>query len=202
MLSEVAAKGKNVTGLEVGDRVYPYPTLAAGDSSRVGTVRGFSEFVLVPDCQVGRPRKASELGFETCISGTEDLAAKAAEVFGSARTISGPTADIDIFIEATGVDALVDTYLTMGKVFSRMVVVGVHQTPHPIDPAKLACSQHSVIGSGGCQPEDVATVMEILESGGFDIESINTHEFPQDEIVKAIETADDVHTALNAVVKY
>ncbi|MBE4741141.1 MULTISPECIES: hypothetical protein [Streptomyces] len=74
-------------------------------------------------------------------------------------------------------DALVDTYLTM-------------------------CSQQSVIGSGDYQLEDVATVMEIMESGRFDIESINTHEFPQDEIVRAIETAGDVHTALNVVVKY
>lgn len=99
-------------------------------------------------------------------------------------------------------DALVDTYLTMGKVFSRMVVVGVHRTPHPIDLARPAYSQHSVIGSGGYQPEDVATVMDIMESGRFDIESIITHEFPQDEIVKAIETAGDLHTALNIVVKY
>lgn len=63
-------------------------------------------------------------------------------------------------------DALVDTYLTMGKVFSRMVVVGVHRTPHPIDLARPAYSQHSVIGSGGYQSDDVATVMDIMESGG------------------------------------
>ncbi|MBD9726568.1 zinc-binding dehydrogenase [Streptomyces caniscabiei] len=162
---------------------------------------GCSQVMLV-DLSDFRLRKASELGFDTCNSGTEDLAAKAAEVFGPARTISGPTADIDIFIEATGVDALVDTYLSMGKLFSRMVVVGVHQDPHPIDLAKLAYSQHSAIGSGGHQPEDVVTVMEIMESGRFDIESIITHEFPLDEIVKAIETAGDVHTALNVVVKY
>ncbi|MEW2397234.1 zinc-binding dehydrogenase [Streptomyces sp. NPDC046862] len=273
MVSEVAAKGKNVTGLEVGDRVYPYPVLAAGDSSRAGTLGGFSEYILVPDCEVGkqvhpvsdkittktagliepftvathaarragpkkgenalvfgagtigiaaaialkhfgcatvmladlsdfRLRKAAELGFETCNSGTQDLAAKSAEVFGPARTISGSTADIDIFIEATGAGAPVDTYLSMGKVFSRMVVVGVHQTPRPIDLAKLAYSQHSVIGSGGYQPEDVHTVMQIMESGTFDIESIITHEFQQADIVRAIETAHDVNSALNVVIKY
>ncbi|MER7693692.1 zinc-binding dehydrogenase [Streptomyces sp. NPDC097610] len=273
MVSEVAAKGKDVTGLEVGDRVYPYPVLAAGDSSRAGTLGGFSEYILVPDCEVGRQvypvprsistktagliepftvathaarraapkagesalvfgagtigiaaavalkhfgcgkvmlvdlsdfrlRKAAELGFETCNSATQDLAARAAEVFGPARTISGPTADIDIFIEATGVNALVDTYLSMGKIFSRMVVVGVHQTPHPIDLAKLAYSQHSVIGSGGYQPEDVHTVMEIMESGAFDIESVITHEFRQADIVTAIETAGDVDSALNVMIKY
>lgn len=54
MVSEVAAKGRNVTGLEVGDRVYSYPALAAGDSSRAGMLGGFSEFILVPHCQVGR----------------------------------------------------------------------------------------------------------------------------------------------------
>lgn len=31
----------------VGDRVYPYPILAAG-------LGGFSEYILVPDCEVGQ----------------------------------------------------------------------------------------------------------------------------------------------------
>ncbi|MEV1025293.1 zinc-binding dehydrogenase [Streptomyces sp. NPDC050264] len=273
MVSEVAVKGKNVTGLEVGDRVYPYPALAAGDSSRAGTLGGFSEYILVPNCEVGRQvypvstkvssrtaaliepftvathaarrsnpkagetavvfgagtigmgvaialryfgcstvmvvdisdfrlRKAADLGFATCNSAKQDLGAKAREVFGTARSLSGHTADVDIFVEATGVNAPIDTYQVMGKLFSRLVVVGVHHTPYPVDFASLAYAQHSIIGSGGYLPEDVDTVMDIMESGDFDIESIITHEFPQHEIVRAIETASATDGALNVVIKY
>ncbi len=53
VVSEVAAVGCEVTGLEVGERVYPYPLLAKGDPGRAGCIGGFSEYILVPDCRVG-----------------------------------------------------------------------------------------------------------------------------------------------------
>lgn len=53
VVSEVAFVGKNVTGLQVGQRVYPYPLLATGDPRRAGMLGGFSEFILVPVCEVG-----------------------------------------------------------------------------------------------------------------------------------------------------
>lgn len=149
-----------------------------------------------------RLQKAAGLGFETCNSSRESLQDKAVQLFGEAPALRGVTANVDIFIEAAGADSLIDTFQSLGKIGSRMVVVGVHSTPRPIDMASLCYSQHSIIGSGGYFPEDVKSVMEIMERGEFNIESIVTHEFPQDEIVKAIETAGDVNQALNVVIKY
>ena len=40
VVSEVAAVGRSVKGVEVGQRVYPYPLLARGDTSRAGTLWG------------------------------------------------------------------------------------------------------------------------------------------------------------------
>lgn len=273
VVSEVAAVGRSVKGVEVGQRVYPYPLLARGDTSRAGTLGGFSEYILVPNCELNRQvyavsdkissktasliepftvahrtagraqpqlgetavvfgagtigigtaislrdlgcsnvlvvdlsdfrlQKAAGLGFETCNSSRESLQDKAVQLFGEAPTLRGVTANVDIFIEAAGADSLIDTFQSLGKIGSRMVVVGVHSTPRPIDMAALCYSQHSIIGSGGYFPEDVKSVMEIMERGEFNIESIVTHEFPQDEIVKAIETAGDVNQALNVVIKY
>jgi threonine dehydrogenase-like Zn-dependent dehydrogenase len=54
VISEVVAKGALVHGLEVGDRVYPYPLLAKGDTSRAGTLGGFSEYMLIPNAEIGR----------------------------------------------------------------------------------------------------------------------------------------------------
>ncbi len=51
MVSEVVRTGKNVRGIYVGDRVYPYPRLAKGDPRRAGTVGGFSEYVLIPNAK-------------------------------------------------------------------------------------------------------------------------------------------------------
>ncbi|MCZ0990957.1 hypothetical protein [Streptomyces diastatochromogenes] len=66
----------------------------------------------------------------------------------------------------------------------------------------LAYAHQDLIGSGGYTPDDVRTVMDIMESKAFDIESVITHEFPQDRIVEAITTAGDTHNALNVVIKY
>ena len=47
-VSRVAAIGKNVTNFTVGERVYPYPLFAKGDTRRAGTIGGFSEYFFAP----------------------------------------------------------------------------------------------------------------------------------------------------------
>lgn len=54
MVSEVVQVGKNVKDIFIGDRVYPYPRLAKGDSKRAGTVGGFSEYVLIPNAELNK----------------------------------------------------------------------------------------------------------------------------------------------------
>lgn len=47
-VSRIVEVGKNVTEFKVGERVYPYPLFAKNDTSRAGTIGGFSEYILVP----------------------------------------------------------------------------------------------------------------------------------------------------------
>ncbi|MGN1195479.1 MAG: zinc-binding dehydrogenase [Acutalibacteraceae bacterium] len=52
-VSRVVAVGKNVTQFKVGQRVYPYPLFARGDTKRAGTIGGFSEYIPVPEAKTG-----------------------------------------------------------------------------------------------------------------------------------------------------
>lgn len=268
MISRVAAVGRNVTDFHVGQRVYPYPLLARGDTARAGTLGGFSEYILVPRPRPGvelypvgdaisdkagaliepltvamhaakqgqpkpgesavvwgagtigigvavglrrlgvervliadlsdlRRRIAAGLGFDTVDPESTDLVTAASELFGTAPSLTGTTADVDLFVDAAGADSLISTFQDIGKITSRLVVVAVHADPIAVDFSRLAYASQRISGSGGYAPEDVHDVLALLESGEVDIESIVTHEFPLEQIVTAIETASDASTALN-----
>ncbi|MDO4475073.1 MAG: alcohol dehydrogenase catalytic domain-containing protein [Eubacteriales bacterium] len=50
-ISRVVKVGKDVTDFTVGERVYPYPRYAKGDTKRAGTIGGFSEYILIPNAK-------------------------------------------------------------------------------------------------------------------------------------------------------
>lgn len=50
-ISKVVAVGEKVTDFKVGERVYPYPRYAKGDTKRAGTIGGFSEYILIPNAK-------------------------------------------------------------------------------------------------------------------------------------------------------
>lgn len=273
MVSEVAEVGKNVKGIVPGMIVYPYPRLAKGDPRRAGTVGGFSEYVLIPNAELGkqvyeipadipvreacliepftvgfraarraepkpgenaivfgagtigiataiglrffgchevmlcdhsdfRLEKAKALGFSVCNNGREDLKEAAMAVFGSAPSRFGATANAAIYVDAAGAEPILDLYQSMGKIESRMVVVAVRAGKRPVDVLEMTYSQHALIGSGGYTPEDVRDVLTVMSQKKWDIESIITDEFPQDQLPLAIERAADVDHALNVVIRY
>jgi len=52
-ISEVVEIGKNVKGLTLGDHVFPNYDKALRDPRRMATVGGFSEYIRIPQCEVG-----------------------------------------------------------------------------------------------------------------------------------------------------
>lgn len=51
-VSEVVEIGKKITDVRLGDRIYPYPLYAKNDTSRAGTLGGFSEYMLLPEAKI------------------------------------------------------------------------------------------------------------------------------------------------------
>jgi 2-desacetyl-2-hydroxyethyl bacteriochlorophyllide A dehydrogenase len=52
-IAEVVQLGKNVKGLKLGDHVFPNQGKALRDMRRMATVGGFSEYIHIPQCEVG-----------------------------------------------------------------------------------------------------------------------------------------------------
>ena len=158
--------------------------------------------VLVCDHSDFRLEKARHLGFATCNNGREDLKQAATALFGTAMSAHGETCNADIYLDAAGADGILDTYLALGKVDSRLVVVAVKAGLRPVDVLAMTYGQLALIGSGGYNPEDVRDVLAIMESGRWDIESIITQEYPWEQLPQAIEKASQVDEALNVVIRY
>ncbi len=272
-VSEVVAVGKNVVEFQVGDRIYPYPRYAKGDTKRAGTIGGFSEYILIPDAKLNHslyfvPEKiedkvasliepftvgcraarrsqpkagetavvfgcgtigiaaaialkyfglekvmlcdlseyrlsiARELGFEVCHTQFEDYDCKSREYFGTAPSLFGETANIDIMIDAAGAEAILTTFMEKGKIESRFVAVAVNNAIRDLDLLHLTYSQKSIIGSGGYMPEDVQDVMRIMESNRWDLKKIITHEYPLDDLEQAIRMAANTEEAFNVIIDF
>ena len=50
-VSRIVAVGDDVTEFSIGERVYPYPRFATGDTKRAGTIGGFSDYIKIPDAK-------------------------------------------------------------------------------------------------------------------------------------------------------
>ena len=64
-VSIIAEVGRNVTEFKVGQRVYPYPRYAKGDTRKAGIIGGFSEYIHIPSARLNHslyfvPEKISD----------------------------------------------------------------------------------------------------------------------------------------------
>lgn len=160
------------------------------------------ERVMVCDRSDFRLAAAERLGFAVCNNDRDDFAAAAVEYFGTAPSLTGNTADIDCFLDAAGAGSILELFMSLGKIGSRFVSAAVNNALRSLDLLHLTFAQKSIIGSGGYMPEDVRDVMNIMESGRWDLESMITHEFPLGQIETAIKTAADTEHALNVTIKF
>lgn len=185
-----------------GDKAIVFGAGTIGIAVAVALKEFGCDEVMVCDHSDFRLRIAAGLGFETCNNGREDVRARAMRTFGTAPSLSGDTADVNLYVDAAGAESILPTWQDMGKIGCRMVVVAVLAGMRPVDILSMTYAQHTLIGSGGYFPEDVLDVMRFMENGRWDIGSLITHEFPWEELPQAIEMAGNVDVALNVVVRY
>lgn len=124
------------------------------------------------------------------------------DILGKASGIGGEAIDADIWIDAAGADSVLHDYEQYGKYNSNLVLAAVGTNRREMDLLGLTFGQKAVIGSGGYTPQDVADVMQIMQSGHWDIERMITHEFALEDLAQAIEQAADTEHALNVVIRF
>jgi 2-desacetyl-2-hydroxyethyl bacteriochlorophyllide A dehydrogenase len=121
--------------------------------------------VTVADVIPERLRTALDIGADAVIdSAKEDVTARLTELHGQgANSLGQPRPDTDIYIDAAGVAAVVNTALTSAKWGAKLVTVAVHKKPEPIDFGAILRSEMTIIGSQGYPTEIFEVTQELVE---------------------------------------
>lgn len=99
MVGKVVEVGSQVEGLQVGDRVFPYPLYAKDDTKRSGSVGGFSEYVHIPNCRLNH----SVYKLDEKISSKVGAMLEPFAVGGQAAYLSGPKPGQNAIVYGAGI---------------------------------------------------------------------------------------------------
>ncbi|GAA4724046.1 zinc-dependent alcohol dehydrogenase [Phytohabitans rumicis] len=151
----VALHCVNRSEAKPGDKVLVFGAGPIGLGATIWLkLRGVAH-VTVADVLPERLRTALAVGADAVIdSSREDVAARLAELHGTgANSLGQPRPDTDIYIDAAGVAAVVNTALTSAKWGAKLVTVAVHKKPEPIDLGAILRSEMTILGSQGYPTE-------------------------------------------------
>ena len=99
MVGEVVEVGKNVEGISLGERVYPYPLYCKDDRTRSSTVGGFSEYIHIPNCKLNH----SVYKVDDSISSPVAAMIEPFSVGGQAAILSNPKSGQNAIVFGAGV---------------------------------------------------------------------------------------------------
>jgi (R,R)-butanediol dehydrogenase/meso-butanediol dehydrogenase/diacetyl reductase len=146
--------------------------------------------VTVADVIPGRLQTALAVGADAVIdSSKEDVAARLTELHGTgANSLGQPRPDTDIYIDAAGVAAVVNTALTSAKWGAKLVTVAVHKKPEPIDLGAILRSEMTILGSQG-YPTEIFEVTPQLVEHQERFARLISHRVPFSEVDRAFALA-------------
>ncbi|MBK6287087.1 MAG: zinc-binding dehydrogenase [Gammaproteobacteria bacterium] len=152
--------------------------------------------IAVVDLSDERLRRAAELGANTCINGVRDNTfERLSGAHGHADLYGMPTVGSTLFIDAAGVTPVFEEIVRIAPVGARVVVVGLHKKPAPLDLQLLLMKELAIKGSIG-YPREFPEVIGMLSDTALDVDPIISHRFPFPQFMAALAMArDTTHSA-------
>lgn len=196
----VARHGVNRCRPKPGDKVVVFGAGPIG----LGAVLGFRalgvEHIVVADLIAGRLDKALQIGADAVInSAEEDVLAKLVELHGEGEAMFPGKAGTDIYLDAAGAPAVINTALTAAKKGATLGVVAVHKEPVPIELVNVMSNEITILGSMG-YPDEIFAVTADLVANWEKYQLIVSHAIPFDHVDEALRLASTPGAADKVVV--
>jgi threonine dehydrogenase-like Zn-dependent dehydrogenase len=199
----VARHAVNRTAPKPGDTVAVFGAGPIGLGAVLGYRISGAKHVVVIDVQPAWLEKALAIGADAVInSAEEDVAARLTELHGPGATVLGaPRAGTDIYLDAAGVPAVIDTALAAAKANATLGIVAVHKKPVPVDFGALLGVEPTIVTAMG-YPREIFQVTDDIVANQDRFGRIISHRFPFTDVLTALETAATPGAADKVVVTF
>lgn len=158
--------------------------------------------VVVVDLLPGRLDKALQIGADAVInSADEDVVARLIELHGAGDSMYPGKAGTNIYLDAAGVPAVVNTALAAAQKDATVGIVGVHKEPVPVDLINLMSNEITLLGSMG-YPDEIFEVTKDLVANWEKYALIVSHTIPFGSVGEALELAQTPGAADKVVVTF
>ncbi|MEW1647575.1 zinc-binding dehydrogenase [Streptomyces sp. NPDC091219] len=186
----VARHAVNRSEAKPGDKVVIFGAGPIGLGAAIWLKLRGVEHVVVVDVIAARLKTALAVGADAVIdSAEEDVTARLTELHGQAANALGqPRAGTDIYIDAAGAAAVVNTTVDSAKWGAKLVMVAVQKKGADIDLGGMLRSELTLIASQGYPTEIFEVTREIVEHHERFAELIS-HRVPFSEVGRAFELA-------------
>ena len=110
-------------------------------------------------------------------SADEDVVARLIELHGEGESMFPGKAGTDIYLDAAGATAVVDTALAAAKKGATLGIVGVHKEPVPVEFVNVMSNEITIVGSMG-YPDEIFEVTKDLVANWEKYALIVSHTIP------------------------
>jgi L-iditol 2-dehydrogenase len=198
----VARHGVNRCQPKPSDKVLVFGAGPIGLGATIALKSVGVDHVIVADLIPARLDKALKAGADAVInSADEDVTKRLMELHGEGEALFPGRAGTDIYLDAAGAPAVIDTALAAAKRGARLGVVAVHKQPVPVDFVNLMSNEITVVGSMG-YPDEIFEVTKDLIANWERYAVIVSHTIPFDNVDEALRTASTPGAADKVVVTF
>lgn len=198
----VARHGANRCQPKPGDKVVVFGAGPVGLGAALAFRSLGAGHVVVVDILPGRLDKALQIGADAVInSAEENVVDRLIELHGEGEAMFPGKAGTDIYLDAAGAPAVVDTALAAAKRHATLCVVGVHKEPVPVDLVNVMSNEITVTGSMG-YPDEIFEVTVDLVENWEKYALIVSHTIPFDRVDEALGLASTPGAADKVVVTF
>jgi len=158
--------------------------------------------VVVVDLISSRLDKALQIGADAVInSADEDVVQRLIELHGAGESRFPGKAGTDIYLDAAGVPAVVNTALAAAQKGATLGIVGVHKEPVPVEFVNVMSNEITIVGSMG-YPDEIFEVTADLVANWEKYALLVSHTIPFDSVGEALELASTPGAADKVVVTF